>query len=172
MLVIIRSSVLCNLRRIAACVSYRNKMRMKIVRQCNEPKLLSISSPNIAACRIYSTEPDSKPRILPMLVTGASAFIPSPLIPFHFFFVSFMTIPHIDKEFLIPETLDGAKYVWDFLDDLEMYYIYYLDIDKYILNFLGNNSNIQSFSEWRLRFLRRSCSRRYDRRIKNKDQDP
>jgi len=43
--------------------------------------------------------------------------------------------------------------------------------NKCILALLGNNGNIQSFSESRLWFLRRPCSRRYDRSFKNKNRD-
>ncbi|XP_018376473.1 PREDICTED: uncharacterized protein LOC108769784 [Trachymyrmex cornetzi] len=107
----IRKSVPCNLRRIVACVTYRNKMRTKIARQYNETNLLSSSIPNVATCRIYSTESDSEPRVsLPMLVTNVEPFKPSFLIPFRLFFFSFQTIPQIDKEFSISETLQGIRY--------------------------------------------------------------
>ncbi|XP_012062273.1 PREDICTED: uncharacterized protein LOC105625253 [Atta cephalotes] len=107
----IRKSVprVCNLRRIIACVTYKNKMRTKIVRQYNETNLLSSSTPNVVTCRIYSTE--SEPRVsLPMLVTNVAPFKPSFLIPFRLFFFSFKTIPQIDKEFSISETVKGIKY--------------------------------------------------------------
>ncbi|XP_024890561.1 uncharacterized protein LOC112466609 [Temnothorax curvispinosus] len=106
-------SVPCNLRRIAACVTYRNKMRTKIARQGDGSNLLSAScsSPSIAACRVYSTESDSEPRVsLPALVDGAEMFNPSLILPFRFFFLSFFQIPRIDKEFLLSETLNGTKY--------------------------------------------------------------
>lgn len=109
----IRSGVLCSLRRIAAYVTCGNKMRVKIARRCNETNLLSTSHPNVAACccRLYSTESDSEARVsLPMLVADANVFMPSLLTPFRLFFLSFHTIPHIDKEFLVSDTLDGAQY--------------------------------------------------------------
>lgn len=107
----IRKSVPCNLRRIVACVAYRNKMRTKIVRQY-ETNLLSSWTPNVATCRIYSTESDSEPRVsLPMLVIDVEPFKPSFLIPFNLFFLSFKTIPQIDKEFTMSETFQGIKYV-------------------------------------------------------------
>ncbi|XP_018405557.1 PREDICTED: uncharacterized protein C2orf47 homolog, mitochondrial-like [Cyphomyrmex costatus] len=107
----IRKSVPCNLRRIVACVSYRNKIRMKVARQCNETNLLFCSTPNVATCRIYSTEADSEPRFsLPMLVTNVEPFKPNFFIPFRLLFLSFRTIPQIDKEFSISETVQGIKY--------------------------------------------------------------
>ncbi|XP_011158660.1 uncharacterized protein LOC105195111 isoform X1 [Solenopsis invicta] len=107
----IRRSVPCNLRRVAACVIYRNKTRTRIVRRCDESNFLFTSLPNVVACRTYNTESDSESHAsLPMLVTGADVFTPSLLTPFRLFFLSFRTIPYIDKEFLISETLNGAKY--------------------------------------------------------------
>ncbi|XP_012522763.1 uncharacterized protein LOC105828795 [Monomorium pharaonis] len=107
----IRKSMPCNVRRIAACIAYRNKTRTRITRQYNELNLLSTSLPNVAACRTYSNETDSKPSVsLPMLVNDAEVFKPSLLIPFRLFFLSFRTIPHIDKEFDIAQILNGAKY--------------------------------------------------------------
>lgn len=104
----IRRSVPCNLRRIAACVIYRNKSRTKIPRYCNESYLLSTSLPNFASCRIYSTESDIS---LPMLVDMAPTHIPSLLTPLKLLYLSALRIvPHIDKEFDITEFLKGARY--------------------------------------------------------------
>lgn len=110
----IRKSVPCNLRRIAAYVIYRNKMRTKIAWQCYESDLF-VSFPNVATCRNYSTESNSGPRVsLPMLVDNAKVFMPSFLMPFRLFFLSNMTISRIDKEFTMSETSEGIKYVRDF----------------------------------------------------------
>ncbi|KAL0134813.1 hypothetical protein PUN28_001527 [Cardiocondyla obscurior] len=107
----IRRSVSCNLRRVAACVIYRNKIRTKITWHCNEANLLSISPRNITVCRVYSTDSDSEsPAALPMLVAGADAFSPSLWTPFCLLYLSLTTLPYIDKEFLISDALAGAKY--------------------------------------------------------------
>lgn len=108
----IRKGVPWNLRRITACVNYRNKTRTKIPRYCHESTLLSASLPNFASCRIYSTESDSQPRIfLPMLVDGAPTHIPTFLTPLKLlYFSTFKIIPHIDKEFDVVEFLKGARY--------------------------------------------------------------
>ncbi|KAG5317424.1 MAIP1 protein, partial [Pseudoatta argentina] len=105
----IRKSVPCNLRRIVASVTYRNKMRTKIAQQYNETNLLSSSTSNVT-CRIYCTESDSKPHVsLPMLVTNVEPFKTSFLMPFRLLFFSFK-IPQIDKEFSISETDRGIIY--------------------------------------------------------------
>ncbi|KAL6438086.1 hypothetical protein ACFW04_004375 [Cataglyphis niger] len=104
----IRKSVPCNLRRIAACVTYRNKTRTKIPRYCNESNLLSTSLPNFASCRIYSTESEVS---LPMLVEGAPVHIPSLLTPLKLLYLSIFRItPYIDEEFNVDEFLKGAKH--------------------------------------------------------------
>lgn len=111
---VIRKSVPYNLRRIVACVTYGDKMRTRIARYCNvESDLLSTSLPNLAACRIYSTESESHPQIsLPMLMDGAPVFVPSLLTPLKLLYLSlFKIIPHIDKDFDVAEFLKGAKYV-------------------------------------------------------------
>ncbi|KAG5317006.1 MAIP1 protein, partial [Acromyrmex heyeri] len=105
----IRKSVPCNLRRIVASVTYRNKMRTKIAQQYNETNLLSSSTSNVT-CRIYCTESNSKPHVsLPMLVTNVEPFKISFLMPFRLLFFSFK-IPQIDKEFSISETDQGIIY--------------------------------------------------------------
>ncbi|KAM0735614.1 m-AAA protease-interacting protein 1, mitochondrial [Formica fusca] len=104
----IRKSVPCNLRRIIACVTYRNKTKTKIPRYYNESNLLSTSLPNFASCRIYSTESEV---FLPMLVDGAPTHIPSLLTPLKLLYLSaFRITPHIDEEFNVDEFLKGAKY--------------------------------------------------------------
>lgn len=112
----IRKSVPWNLRRITACVAYRNKTRpkiLKIPRYCDESTLLSASPPNFASCRIYSTESNSQRISLPMLVDGAPTQIPSLLTPLKLLYLSIFRItPYIDKEFDVAEFLKGARYVW------------------------------------------------------------
>ncbi|KAG5313435.1 MAIP1 protein, partial [Acromyrmex insinuator] len=111
MRIIMLIPVPCNLRRIVASVTYRNKMRTKIAQQYeyNETNLLSSSTSNVT-CRIYCTESDSKPHVsLPMLVTNVEPFKTSFLMPFRLLFFSFK-IAQIDKEFSISETDRGIIY--------------------------------------------------------------
>ena len=109
----IRKSVPCNLRRITACVAYRNRTRTKIPRYCNELHILPTSLPNVASHRIYSTEPDPQTQVsLPMLVDGAHPHVPSLLTPLKLLYLSvFRITPHIDKDFDVAEFLKGARYV-------------------------------------------------------------
>ena len=107
----IRKNVSCNLRRIVACVTYRNKMHTKIVRQYNKTNLLSSSTSNVVAFRIYCTESDSEPHVsLPMLVTNVKPFKPSFFMPLRLFFFTLKS-SQIDKEFSIFEAVYGIKYV-------------------------------------------------------------
>ncbi|XP_072756310.1 m-AAA protease-interacting protein 1, mitochondrial [Anoplolepis gracilipes] len=104
----IKKGLPCSLRRISACVTYRNKPRTKISRYCNESNLLSTSLPNFAFCRPYNTESDVS---LPMLVDGAPSHVPSILTPLKLLYLSvFKITPHIDKEFDVAEFMKGAKY--------------------------------------------------------------
>ncbi|XP_011864708.1 PREDICTED: uncharacterized protein LOC105560314 [Vollenhovia emeryi] len=107
----IRRGVLCGLRRAAACVTYRSKMRTRIARQGSEPNFLPVSSLSATASRIYSTKSDSEPEVsLPMLVDGANIYTPNFLFPLRFFFKFFWTIPQIDREFDLHEVHTGVKH--------------------------------------------------------------
>jgi len=108
----IKKSVPCNLRRVTACIAYRNKTtNLLSACYCKESDLLTISLPNYAGYRIYSTESDSHVT-LPMLVDGAPQYAPSLLTPLKFFYLSvYRIIPHIDEEFNAFEFLKGARYV-------------------------------------------------------------
>ncbi|XP_032663925.1 m-AAA protease-interacting protein 1, mitochondrial isoform X2 [Odontomachus brunneus] len=89
-----------------------NKTKIKVAQYYDESNLLSTSFPHLAACRIYSTERDSQPRVtLPMLVEDARVQLPSVFAPLKLLYLStFKIFPHIDKEFDAHEVVEGAKY--------------------------------------------------------------
>jgi len=106
-----RKIVPYNLRRMVACVT-RNRIRTNITQYNNESDLLSTMVP-VTACRMYCTESNPQPRItLPMLVDGTSQIAPSFFVPFKLFYLSvFKIVPHVDKDFNVPEFIKGAAYV-------------------------------------------------------------
>ncbi|KAL6259159.1 hypothetical protein P5V15_009080 [Pogonomyrmex californicus] len=105
----IRRSTSCSLRRIAACITYRDKTRSKLAQSCNESNLLSASLQSFAARRIYCTDSENDFN-LPTLVDGVKVFLPSLTDTFHMLYLTFMKVPSIDKEFLLSETLEGIKH--------------------------------------------------------------
>lgn len=119
MLVSVIRSIPYNLRRVATCVISRNKTEIKVARYCDESNLLSTSFPHLTACRIYSTERDSEPRItLPTLVEDARIQLPSFITPLKVLYLStFKITPHIDNGFDVTEVVQGAKYVRFLISD-------------------------------------------------------